>query len=116
MSDCQPPTDPPDDSRREPVECPHCGEVTMPNLLADRSYVCSCPAERALPLAGGLLGLMPPPVDDRSFVSATAMHPKPEDLPDDAGQFGRDIQTDDFKPLRDPPQGPLSLKRTRRQG
>jgi hypothetical protein len=34
---------------REPVECPHCGEPTQPNLLADGSVVCSCAAERALP-------------------------------------------------------------------
>lgn len=33
---------------RDPVECPHCGEPTQPNLLADGSIVCSCAAERDL--------------------------------------------------------------------
>ncbi len=38
---------------REPVECPHCAEPTLPNLLADGTVVCSCAAERSLaPLAG----------------------------------------------------------------
>ena len=36
---------------REAVECPHCGEPTQPNLLTDGSVVCSCAAERALPVA-----------------------------------------------------------------
>ncbi len=36
--------------RLELVECPHCEEPTMPNLLADGSVVCSCTAERALPI------------------------------------------------------------------
>ncbi|WP_280845582.1 hypothetical protein [Roseomonas nitratireducens] len=34
---------------REPVECPHCGEATLPNALADGTTVCSCAAERQLP-------------------------------------------------------------------
>jgi hypothetical protein len=34
----------------DPIQCPHCDEVTTPNLLTDGSYVCSCTAERALPL------------------------------------------------------------------
>lgn len=34
--------------RHEPIECPHCGEVTMPNRLADGTVVCSCAAGRAL--------------------------------------------------------------------
>jgi hypothetical protein len=43
-------TEPP---RREVVECPHCGEPTQPNALADGGVVCSCAAERPLsPLAG----------------------------------------------------------------
>ncbi|WP_237215541.1 hypothetical protein [Falsiroseomonas oryziterrae] len=37
---------------REAVECPHCGEPTLPNRLADGAVVCSCAAERPLPLAG----------------------------------------------------------------
>jgi len=34
--------------RRDPVECPHCGEPTQPNALADGSVVCSCAAEREI--------------------------------------------------------------------
>lgn len=34
---------------REVVECPHCGEPTLPNPLPDGSAVCSCAAERPLP-------------------------------------------------------------------
>ncbi|NKC33687.1 hypothetical protein [Falsiroseomonas selenitidurans] len=41
------------DTRQDPVECPHCGEATMPNRLSDGSLVCSCAAERSL---------SPPPV------------------------------------------------------
>jgi formylmethanofuran dehydrogenase subunit E len=37
--------------RGEPVECPFCGEPTMPNRLSDGSVVCSCAAERSLPAA-----------------------------------------------------------------
>jgi hypothetical protein len=33
---------------REALECPHCGEPTLPNALADGSLVCSCAAERSL--------------------------------------------------------------------
>lgn len=33
----------------DPVECPHCGEPTKPNRLADGTLVCSCAAERDLP-------------------------------------------------------------------
>lgn len=39
----------PSPARREPVECRHCGEPTMPNALADGRLVCSCTAERDLP-------------------------------------------------------------------
>jgi hypothetical protein len=42
--------------RREPVECPHCGEPTQPNALADGSIVCSCAAERDLDIPA-----QPPP-------------------------------------------------------
>jgi hypothetical protein len=31
------------------VECPHCGEPTVVNALADGSLVCSCPAHRPVP-------------------------------------------------------------------
>lgn len=34
----------------EPIrECPHCGEPTVPNRLADGQVVCSCAARRVLP-------------------------------------------------------------------
>ncbi|WP_198373524.1 hypothetical protein [Roseomonas rosulenta] len=36
---------------REPIECPHCGEATVPNERADGSVVCSCAAARELPPA-----------------------------------------------------------------
>ena len=103
MSDALPPDGAPPDqsSRLDAVECPFCDSVTMPNLLADGSYICSCPAERALPLPEGTPVLMPPPVDDGSFVSP--VHAKPNGLPGNKGQFGRDVETDDYKPLRDPP-------------
>ncbi|WP_458096496.1 hypothetical protein [Roseomonas sp. WA12] len=35
----------------EPIrECPHCGEPTVPNRLPDGQVVCSCAAERELPV------------------------------------------------------------------
>ncbi len=34
---------------RDPIECPHCGEATVPNERADGSVVCSCAAARDLP-------------------------------------------------------------------
>jgi hypothetical protein len=34
---------------RDPIECPHCGEATVPNERADGTVVCSCAAARALP-------------------------------------------------------------------
>ena len=112
----------------DPIQCPHCDEVTTPNLLADGSYVCSCTAERALPLSvaqgtpwDGVELVMPAPVDDGSFMSSgpheRAMLPseqsipeeegraKPKTRPEDKGQFGRDISTDEFKPLYDPAAG-----------
>ncbi len=45
-------------------ECPHCGEPTMPNRLADGQLVCSCAAERELPA--------PRPVPDQSGTMAVA--------------------------------------------
>src|SRR3954447_12579893 len=89
-------------SSSDPVECPFCGHVTVPNQLSDASYVCSCPAQRALPTTDIKdPALMPSPVDDSSFVAP--IHQKPESLPDDKGQFGRDVQTEAYKPLRSPP-------------
>jgi hypothetical protein len=113
----------PGDQRLDAILCPHCETVTMPNLLADGSYVCSCTAERALPLDAargtpwdGEAGIMPAPVDDPG--STPAGHPehammpgeermateaerraKNDALPPDQGQFGRDISTEDYKPL-----------------
>lgn len=86
-----------DELRHDVVECPVCGEATMPNVLADGSRVCSCPAERALPLPAESGLALPPPVDDTSFVAP--MHDASAGLPDFKGQFGRDIQTDDFRPM-----------------
>jgi hypothetical protein len=110
----------------DPIQCPHCDEVTTPNLLSDGSYICSCTAERALPLAAahgtpwdGVELVMPAPVDDGSFMSfgphggvvLTGEHHIASDeekrarsktRPEDRGQFGRDIATEDFKPLCDP--------------
>ena len=109
----------------DPIQCPHRGEVTTPNLLSDGSYVCSCTAERALPLSAargapwdGTPFAMPAPMDDASFMSSCAQeHAMPpgergtateEDkrarsatLPEAKGQFGRDIATEDYKPLSD---------------
>jgi ribosomal protein L37AE/L43A len=34
---------------RQILECPHCGEPTQANRLADGSLICSCPAARILP-------------------------------------------------------------------
>ena len=65
--------------RREPVECPHCGNPTMPNALDDGSLVCSCPAERAIPPEDGSPSV-PPPVDDVTPHSAAARK-KPDLLP-----------------------------------
>jgi len=90
--------------RLDAVRCPHCDEVTMPNLLEDGSVVCSCTAERALPL--DLVHGTPwdgepamPPADDRPA------DPHRGDLPKDAGQFGRDVETEDYGTLRRPPGG-----------
>ena len=120
-------TDPdprPEQQRLDAVQCPHCDEVTMPNLLADGSMVCSCTAERALPLEmvhgtpwDGERGSMPPPVDEAAMQAGNApAHPMPPGegqnseprrvrLPEDKGQFGRDVSTEDYDPLRAPPRG-----------
>ncbi len=96
----------PGQSRLDAVRCPHCDEITMPNLLEDGSCVCSCAAERALPLdpvhgtsADG--GGMPAPVDEPAPPAA----PRPIRLPEDKDQFGRDVQTEDYGRLRRPPGG-----------
>ena len=85
----------------DPIQCPHCDEVTMPNLLSDGSYICSCTAERALPLAAargtpwdGTPFAMPAPMDDASFTPA-GPHEHGDDFeydeahdPDEAGPPG----------------------------
>ncbi|GGC54237.1 hypothetical protein GCM10011504_35770 [Siccirubricoccus deserti] len=117
----------PQQLRLDAVQCPHCDQVTMPNLLADRSAVCSCPAERALPLDllrgtpwDGMPTTAPAPVDDGSFIPgalpetrkptgeerhrpATGREAAPPQLPEDHGQFGRDVATEAFAPLASPP-------------
>jgi hypothetical protein len=54
------PSPPPGLVVREALECPHCGEPTLPNALADGSLVCSCAAERLL-AAGPLAPAAPLP-------------------------------------------------------
>ena len=127
MDDAEPEDDWPGRHGFDPVQCPHCDEVTTPNLLADGSYVCSCTAERALPLEtahgtpwDGEPVTMPAPMDDPSFASSGAhehaMPPgeggtateeekrtKSRTLPGAKGQFGRDISTEDYRPLEDAP-------------
>ncbi len=109
----------------DPIQCPHCDEVTTPNLLTDGSYVCSCTAERALPLSAargtpwdGAPFSMPAPMDDASFMPCGpqehAMSPgersaateeekraRSATLPEAKGQFGRDISTEEYEPLND---------------
>ena len=95
--------------RLDAVLCPHCEEVTAPNLLADGSYVCSCTAERPLPLAtavgtpwdGERFGSMPAPVDDGTPDPAGS--PPRGPLPVDRGQFGRDVETEGYEGLGKPP-------------
>ena len=113
----------------DPIQCPHCDEVTTPNLLTDGSYICSCTAERALPLSvaqgtpwDGAPFAMPAPMDDASFMASRAQeHATPpgehgtateEDkraksraLPEAKAQFGRDISTEEYEPLNDAAAG-----------
>ena len=127
MGDTAPDEDWPGEHGFDPVQCPHCDEVTTPNLLADGSYVCSCTAERALPLEtahgtpwDGTPFVMPAPMDDPSFMSSGAQeHATPSGeggvateaekraksraLPGAKGQFGRDISTEGYEPLNDAP-------------
>ncbi|RAI60018.1 hypothetical protein [Roseicella frigidaeris] len=100
------PGDRPTQRRLDAVRCPHCEQVTMANLLGDGSVVCSCTAERALPLDllegtpwDGETGTMPAPVD------AAPGPGQRGPLPEDKGQFGRDIETEAYERLR-PPPGP----------
>ena len=69
----------PGDLGPEAIQCPHCDGATMPNLLPDGSYVCSCTAERALPLEtahgtpwDGEPITMPALMDDPSFAPSGA--------------------------------------------
>jgi hypothetical protein len=74
----------------------------MPNPLPDGSVVCSCTAERALPMGKGA-GL-PQPADDPGFAASGNPEQRPGPLPEDKGQFGRDIATEDYDPLPPPPR------------
>jgi hypothetical protein len=103
MSD-RAPGDRPEQLRLDAVRCPHCDQVTMANMLGDGSVVCSCTAERALPLDmlhgtpwDGEEGTMPAPVDEAPATGGRGP------LPEDKGQLGRDIETEDYEPLRPPP-------------
>ena len=87
----------PESPRLDAVQCPHCEQVTMPNLLPDGSFICSCSAERALPRDGDQ-SMLPAPMDE-----PTPPNVRPGPLPPDHGQFGRDIATEDYRPLADPP-------------
>ena len=104
MSDRESPIPSSDVVRTDPIQCPFCEETTMPNPLPDGSVVCSCTAERALPI-GKEQG---PPLlaDDPGF----APEGKSErgELPADKGQFGRDLSTEDYDPLAPPPDGTAS--------
>ena len=112
-----------DQSRLEAVKCPYCDEVTMPNLMVDGSVICSCTAERGLPLDlvrgtpwDGMKSTMPMPADDPSFVGGLPEHRMPDGteqsmptegrgntrpgpLPEDHGQFGRDVTTENYPTL-----------------
>lgn len=93
-----------DEIRQDPVRCPHCEEITMPNLLADGSTVCSCTAERPLPVADAEPAGGPVPPTEASM-DAAGFDPGGDRrrLPADRGQFGRNLGTEDYAPLRDPP-------------
>ena len=74
-----------DQQRLEAVKCPFCDEVTMPNLMTDGSVICSCTAERGLPLDlvqgtpwDGMEGTMPMPADNQGFVGGQPEHRMPD--------------------------------------
>ncbi len=56
-------------------ECPHCGEPTVPNRLADGSVVCSCAAARPLPgpVQSGMMAVAS--ISSRASGSASATTP-----------------------------------------
>lgn len=96
---------PADDIRQDAVQCPHCEQITMPNLLADGSLVCSCSAEKPLPAPTASDAAVPPVAAPMDTDGPLGGHP-PDDrrrLPPDHGQFGRDVATEDYPPLRSPP-------------
>jgi hypothetical protein len=113
-----------DQIRLQAIQCPHCDEVTMPNLLLDGSVICSCTAERGLPLYllqgtpwDGMETTMPSPVDDGGFgdrglpehrkpdgtdqaqLTKSRDNTRPKLLPGDHGQFGRDVTTEAYPAL-----------------
>ena len=101
MSDRESPIPRSDVIRTDPIQCPFCEETTMPNPLPDGSVVCSCTAERALPIGEG----EGPPLlaDDPGF--APAGDGERCELPADKGQFGRDLGTEDYHRLAPLPDG-----------
>jgi len=101
MSDRESPIPRADVVRTEPIQCPFCEETTMPNPLPDGSVVCSCTAERALPI--GKEQGAPLLADDPGFAPAGAG--ERGELPADKGQFGRDLSTEDYDRLAPPPDG-----------
>ena len=90
--------------RTDPIRCPYCEETTMPNPLPDGSVVCSCTAERALPI--GTEEGPPLLADDPGFAPEGGS--ERGELPGDKGQFGRDLSTEDYEPLARPPDGSAS--------
>ena len=90
--------------RTDPIQCPYCEETTKPNPLPDGSVVCSCTAERALPI-GNAEG--PPLLADVPGFAPEGTTKRSE-LPADKGQFGRDLSTEDYDPLAPPPDGTAS--------
>jgi hypothetical protein len=101
----------------------------MPNLLVDGSVICSCTAERGLPLWlvqgtpwDGMEATMSSPVDDRGFGDdGQPEHRKPDGTeqtqptegrdtrpkppPGDHGQFGRDVTTEEYPTLNSDRKG-----------
>ena len=97
----------------------------MPNLMIDGSAICSCSAERGLPLDllrgtpwDGMEGIIPMPADNQGFVGGLPEHrmpdgteegqpsegrggTKPGPLPGDHGQFGRDVTTEEYPQLNE---------------
>ena len=61
------------------------------------------PARRSAPCRCGKEAGLPQPADDPGFAPAGDPEERPGPLPEDKGQFGRDVATEDYDPLRPPP-------------